>query len=906
MKWFDAARTRLRLLVQRTDAESRMSREIRFHIDMETDRLVSVQRLTPEEARRQALAAFGGVEKHKEALRDGRGFAWLAGLSLNLKLGGRMLARYPAVTIVGGLAMTIGIGLGAAYLEGVNDFLHPRLPFKDGDRIIGLQNWDVAENERELQSSHDYTTWRSELRSIENLSAFRSIERNLGAPSVSPEPAYGAEITPSAFAAVGVLPLLGRTLVDADAVDGASPAVVLGHDLWRNRFAADAGILGETITLGTSRAAIVGVMPEGFAFPVSHQFWIALPSNALAHGPRQGPNIQIFGTLAAGATLQEAQAELSALGARAATDSPQTHQHLRPRVMKYTDLFIADDDNWRAYFGEFIFVMLLLVLGSNVATMVFARTATRTNEITMRFALGASRGQVLTQFFFEALVLALVAAAAALLAVSWSTGLATAFMWEMTEGRVPFWLDSRLNATTILFALMLAVIVSLLAGVVPALKATASGLQGRLRLSTGQSSLRFGGLWSAIIVVQVVFTVLVLPPAVVAVGSLLEPNHTDPGFLASERLSAHLELEGSFARFESVRAELRRQVLADPAISRVTFASRLPNMSHPEQYVHVPAEGDAPGASGELATAAAVDADFFAAFGAQVVAGRTFTTGDIEAGRKVVVVNEDFVKEVLQGRNALGRRLQYSNRYNERAATGQPRGLARSEMLTTGAWYEIVGVVRNLGMDTTKDAFTSGDGPGIYHPLTQDAMGSADSYAVRMAFHVRGDPQAFTTQFRTAAHAVDPALRLYDVLRMDGALDQISRNQRRLGRIASAVTALVALIALLISIAGTYSVMSFTVSRQTREIGIRIALGADRRRIVAGVFSRAMIQIAIGVVLGAVLWFYVLVIELGGRNADGLLAASGAILFVVGVLACGVPVRRALRIEPIQALRDAG
>ncbi len=209
-------------------------------------------------------------------------------------------------------------------------------------------------------------------------------------------------------------------------------------------------------------------------------------------------------------------------------------------------------------------------------------------------------------------------------------------------------------------------------------------------------------------------------------------------------------------------------------------------------------------------------------------------------------------------------------------------------------------------MDTTKDAFTSGDGPGIYHPLTQDAMGSTDSYAVRLAFHVRGDPQAFTTQLRTAAQVVDPALRLYDVLRMDGALDQTSRNQRRLGRIASAVTALVAVIALLISIAGTYSVMSFTVSRQTREIGIRIALGADRRRIVAGVFSRAMIQIAIGVVLGAVLWFYVLVIELGGRNAEGLLAASGAILIVVGVLACGVPVRRALRIEPIQALRDAG
>ena len=906
MKWLDGGWTRLRLLCRRGEVEARMAREFRFHIEMETDRLIESKGLTPREARRQALAAFGGIEKHKEALRDGRGLAWLAGLSLNLRLGARMLTRYPGVTTVGGLAMAIGIGLGAAYLEAVNDFLHPALPFQQGERIVGLHNWDAAENDPELRASHDFLAWRSELQSVQELSAFRSVEHNLGTVDAAAEPAYGAEITPSAFRIVGVQPLLGRTLLDADAQPGAEPAVVLGHDLWRLRFGADPSIVGRIVRLGAVTSTVVGVMPEGFTFPVSHQFWVPLLPATLTDAPRQGPAIQIFGRLKPGVTFEQAQAELSALGGRAARDSPLTHQHLRPRVMKYTDLFIADDGNWRAYLGEFIFVMLLLVLGSNVATMVFARTATRTNEITMRFALGATRGQVLTQFFIEALVLALVAAGVALVGVSRGTQWATSFFWEVTDGRVPFWIDSSLNITTILLALVLAVIVSLLAGVMPALKATGSGLQGRLRHSAGEASLRFGGLWNAIIVVQVIFTVLILPPAIVSISALAGPGHTDPGFAAHEYLSAHLSADMPFSEFQNAREELRRRLVANPAISRVTFATRLPGMSHPEQWVYVPAEGEAPGAAEELATATSVDLGFFDAFDAGLVAGRGFNSGDMHPGSKAVVVNEHFVREVLQGRSAIGRRLQYSNRYNERAATGGPQGLSRRAMLQPGSWFEIVGVVKNIGTDTTTDAFTSGDGPGVYHPLTREAMGAAEAFGVRIAFHVRGDPAASAAALRETAHAVAPSMRLSDVLPMDRALDKGSRNQRRVGRVMSTITALVAFVALVISVAGTYSVMSFTVSRQTRDIGIRIALGADRRRIVGEVFSRAMTQIAVGVVLGMLLWFYVLVVELGSRNAHWLLASSVAVLVLVGLVACGLPVRRALRIEPTEALRDVG
>jgi predicted lysophospholipase L1 biosynthesis ABC-type transport system permease subunit len=209
-------------------------------------------------------------------------------------------------------------------------------------------------------------------------------------------------------------------------------------------------------------------------------------------------------------------------------------------------------------------------------------------------------------------------------------------------------------------------------------------------------------------------------------------------------------------------------------------------------------------------------------------------------------------------------------------------------------------------MDTGRDAFFPGWGPGVYRPLTSDAMTADAGSSVRVAFHVRGDAASVAPRLREIAHAVAPELRLYDVGTLDRPVDRVNQSQELVARFASAVTALVGVIALIISIAGTYSVMSFTVARQTREIGIRIALGADPRRIVTGVFSRAIIQITVGVIAGALLWTYVIVYELGGGDRFGLLAMTGALLLIVGLVACGVPVRRALRIEPSVALRDAG
>ncbi|MBW3553890.1 MAG: ABC transporter permease [Gemmatimonadetes bacterium] len=821
---------------------------------------------------------------------------------LDLKLGARMLSRYPGVTIVGGLAMMIGVGLGAGYLEIVNDFLHPNLPLEDGDRIVGVQTWDAAENDPELRTLHDFLVWRDEVASIQDLSAYRSIERNLGPTGGDAEPARGAEITPSAFRVTRVRALLGRPLIDEDGREGAPPVVVLGHRLWRSRFGGDAGIVGERVRLGASTGVVVGVMPEGFAFPVSHDFWTPLQVDALSYAPREGPPIRIFGRLAPGATLEEARAELTALGSRAAADLPATHEHLRPRVVPYTELFVGGGGSGRAYAVQFLFVVVLLILASNVATMVFARTATRENEIGVRFALGASRGRILAQLFAEALVLALAAAAIGVAIVAQGAGWVTRLFWQVTERETPFWLDGRLNPTTVLYALLLAVLAAVVAGVLPGLRATRPGLQTRLGHPAGASgsAMRFGGLWGAVIAVQVALAVLVLPPAIIAISALAEAERADAGFPTDEYLSARIELdperppadpsagEEFAAAFEARYEELRRRLLEEPGVSGVTFATRLPGMDHPNPFVQVDSGGAGAGITApRWVMSTSVDPTFFDAFGAGIVAGRGLRSGDAAADPPVVVVNETFVRQILRGRSAIGRRVRSTGR-------------------VPGPWQEIVGVVSDLGMDTDRDAFHPGRGPGIYHPLRRGDLAAGGSRSVRVAFHVRGDPAAFAPRLRELARAVDPSLRLYDVLPLDRPLDAGNRTQRLVARFASWTTALVGAIAVLISIAGTYSVMSFTVSRQTREIGIRIALGADRRRIVRAVFSRAMLQIGAGLLVGTAAWFYFMVYVLGGGDEIGLLVTTAGVLMLVGLAACGVPVRRALRIQPTEALREVG
>lgn len=909
MSWFEGTRARLRLLFSPHAAESRMDDEIRFHVEMEAERLQREAGLDPAEARRRALVAFGGVERHKEELRDGRGLAWLGGLSLDLKLGFRMLVKYPGLTLVGGLAMAFAIWAGAVTFVLVGQVVNPTLPLPGGDRIVQIGNWDVSANDQEPRALSDFLFWRDGLRSVTDLGAYRSVSRNLIVGNDAGRPVRAAEVTASAFRIAPEPPLLGRVLGPADERAGAPPVVVLGHDVWQTRFAGDPGVVGRTVRIGSTYATVVGVMREGFGFPVSHEMWTPLRPDAAVPGPREGPAIEVFGRLAPGVTLERAQAELTTIGRRAAAERPDTHQHLQPRVASYTGSLQSSSilDQTLMLSIQLFAVMLLVLICSNVALLLFARAATRERELIVRSALGASRGRIVAQLFAEALVLGGVAAAVGLAAAQFALRQWGVGFLERNLGPLPFWYDINLSPVTVLYALALTVLGAAIAGVMPALKITRA-IGSRLKEGTAGAGLRFGGVWTAVIVAQVAVTVAFPAIVLVELRELERIRSYDVGFAAEEYLAVRLETDAApgadadadttvaaarRARFGMLLETLRQRVAAEPGVTGVTFVDQLPR----DNYVghHIELDDSAPVAAPGMqlplryTKIARVDPSYFDVLEAPILAGRGFSPADLSPNAHMAIVDQSFVDQVLLGRNPIGRRVRISE---GRAPTdGEDE---------SAPWLQIVGLVKELGMN---GAAEQGRGAGLYLPAVPGS-----GFPPQMVIHTQGDPMALVPRVRAIAGAVDPTLQLSEIQRVDEVTSPLLWILGMWIRTTLMLTAIV----LLLSLAGIYAVLSFTVARRTREIGVRVALGAPRGRLVAAIFRKPLMQVGGGVVAGGAL-IALGAFALSGGDGQlvtalspgqlGLLAAYTALMFGVCMLACVVPTRRALSIEPAEALR---
>ena len=899
MTWFHAARARLRLLAPRA-AESRIDDEIRFHIDMETDRLVREQQLEPDEARRRALITFGGVDKHKEALRDERGTAWFNGLSLDLKLGARMLVKYPGLTIVGGLAMAFGIWFGAVTFQMFGILMSTELPLPDGDRIVQIQAWDLQTQEDEDRVLYDYQLYRG-LRSITDLGAYRDASANLVGADRSAQPAVAAEVTASAFRIAPARPLHGRTLEPADEQPGAEPVVLLGYDLWRDRFDGDPGVVGRIVQLGANFATVVGVMPEGYAFPTSHELWLPLRTDAPGIEPREGVEINVFGRLAPGASFETAEAEVASITKRIAAEHPTTHGQLQAHVIPYAQMSVNPNEMGTIALIYFFIVMLVVVVCSTVALLLFARAASRETEILVRSALGASRRRIVTQLFAEALVLAGLAAVVGLALAQLALKRLGEPYLELNYGRLPFWYDFDLSPQTIVWALLLAVLGAVVAGVMPARKIT-RGLGTRLRAGTaGGGGVSFGGVWTAVIVIQVALTVA-FPATVLLVHSEIKRIESyDVGFRAQEYLGVHVGIDGPpeetldsissaalLVRFGASLEALRQRLEAEPGIAGVTFVDRLPRDYHIERRLEVVTMPDT--FSVEVATAS-IHPSYFDVLQAPVRSGRAFNMGDLSPDARVVIVDQGFVDVVMPGRNPVGHLVRIS----------------KGRMLDSNAvqlpLYEIVGVVDELGMAHVGQRSKSA---GLYFPFVPGSRG-----ALNMIVRGRGDPLTVAPRVRELATSVDPSMRIEEMTRLDLVANPFIWFLGLWMRVTAGLTA----VALLLSLSGIYAVLSYTVARRTREIGVRVALGASARGVITSIFRKPLTQVVLGVVAGTVLIALAALglqrttefsaVEPRGLTAGEIAMLVGYAILMVGVcmLACVVPTIRALRVQPTEALR---
>jgi putative ABC transport system permease protein len=896
--------------------DQEVDEELKFHLEQRIRGYVA-QGMSPEDARRTATEKFGDVTRVREtctallaadrAAGERRTFVSVSWL--DVKLGLRMFAKHPGLSIVAVLGMSLAVAIGAGYFGFIGALLDSPLPLDEGDRVVMIQKRFVAgpdTGDTERASEHDFVQWRGAIKSVEDLSAFRDEAYNLVAAGQPPRLVRAAAMTASAFRLTRVAPVLGRPLLDEDERPGAPPVLVLGHYDWQRHFNGEPGVLGTTVRLDETVYSIVGVMPQGFAFPRSHGYWVPLRSTAAATNPAAEPSIFVFGRLARGFSEKQAQSELATVGDQMAAAFPQTHRDTRPLVLSYTHAFAGVEGPEVELVMRSIQVgvgLLLLLVAVNVAIVVYARTATRMGEIAVRTALGASRARIVMQLFVEAIVLSVTSAVIGLTIVSVMLARAADVLNKSDDptARLDYWIHFGTSPALIAYVALLAILSGLIVGVLPALKATGKRVHvGLQHLASRGSSMQLGRTWTALIVLQVAVTVAALPTAMYFGGESLRAGFRSAAPATRELVRGTLAITrddatgdgGSAARarvgdprFTDRMTTLIQRLEAEPEVSAVTFADRLPGA---ERGADIEVDG-APAADQPIRMYTrfnTVAANLFDVFDVPILAGRSFTAADTLQPTAGLIVDQVFA-ERLPGGSVLGRRV----RYAQRMADGK---------MAFSPWFEIVGVVPAFAETITPTSSISGrTWPRMYH-----AAAPSQLYPATLVVRVRGgDPTRFATKLREITATVDPTLKLE---RVNGVLRAWNSERMAFRMMALAICA-GTLSVLLLSAAGIYAMMSFTVSRRRREIGIRAALGADARRVVTGIFGRAGAQLGAGITVGLAIASAFEWLGPGGTigpNAPIILPSVVVLMFTVGLLAAIGPARRGLAVQPIEALRE--
>lgn len=841
-----------------------------------------------------ALGSRGGTAMSRPTPRFFRfavpGVSWL-----DVKLAARMLFKQPGLTLAAVFALAVGIPVGLLPLHVLGSLTRP-LPVEEGQEIVLVRNYDVAESEP-VTRLHDFAQWREALSSFEDLGMWRSEWYNVRSEGGRTAEVAGSEVTASVFSLLRVPPLLGRPLDEADEVTGAPDVVVIAYDLWQSHLDGDPDIVGSTIRIGALPHTVVGVMPEGFLFPYQANLWLPFRYDPVAYERGEGPTGRIVGRLADGVSIEEARHEIEVQGRRMANRFPDTHARLQPQVLPYTAALLeldAADNRMLFAVWQILSVLLLALTCGNVGILILARAATRTGELAIRTALGASRVRIVSQLFIESLLLAVLAAGVGLLGLQ---AVATVPGSLMTQ---PFWVDFGVSLETAGLALCLAAFSAVIAGVVPALKATGKHVHASVqRASGGGSGIRFGVGYSALIVGEVAIALWLLVIGSTLLPSAL-PKAAELGIQTDEYLFATLRIPGvdRTARVEDsdgpepeaadqvavAHRELVRRLSEEPGLGPVAIASTLPGMSHDNRWIQVEGVPPAPDsdAPAHRVNVARVDVGYFDALDQPILSGRDFDAGDLVDDRSAVIVNQSFVDRVLGGRNPLGRRVRYWSPDQE-----------------PGPWaFEIVGVVGRLGMNATNPDADQ----GLYHVVAPGAL-----HPVNFAVRTGNDPERVTPRLRSVVAEIDPGAWLENTI----ALDEVPDVERRVLTLYTSFVMSLAGIAVVLSAVCLYALMSFTVAERTREIGIRTALGGRPAAIVSAIAKRAFLQLSAGVSIGAALSALMLS-QLTGSSTTLLgtsnwpLAVGVIALFViaVGMLACLKPTLRALRIRPVEALKN--
>ncbi|MGH7483460.1 MAG: ADOP family duplicated permease [Longimicrobiales bacterium] len=875
-------------LRHRDRAEFEMDEEFTLHVELDTE--ANRRRgMSPREARRRALLAFGGVERFKEEGRDARGTRWLEDLMSDVRYAGRQLRRSPGFAAVAVLTLALGIGATTAIFSVVNGVLLRSLPFEEPERLVRLRT--VIEGEGGGSgnlSPPNFLSLREETRAFADIVSFETIEYTWTGGGAARN-LEGARVSAGFFEVLGEEPVLGRTFRSEENLPGNTDVVVLGHGLWRQAFGGDPRVLGRTITLDGVAHMVVGVMPPGFSFPEKRALWVPRPytaswSAATTVGRKSNTIVPVLARLAPGQTLAAARVDLAAAGRRLSVRFPETNAGVGFTAVPLLDDVVGDARTpLLLLFGAAGFV--LLIACANVVGLLLARATTRREELAARAALGAGRGRLVRQLLAESLVLGALGGGLGLLAAWLGT---EALLAARPEG-LPRLDDVRVDGAVLAFATAVTLLAGVTVALAPAVQATRGMLSERLRAG-GRNELgtRAGTrVRAGLVVCEVALAVLLLAGAGLLIRSFVAITAADAGFRTERVLAFELDLDAAagYDSREKIRMaydEIVRRLANLPDVEAAAAVFRLPIAPGPftSRFLR---EGEPPPTGGRMEPSIyfqIVTTDYFRVMEIPIVRGRGFTEDDRAGSLPGVVINRAAAARFFPDEDAIGQRLDWFSFYLMDEAADE---------------FTIVGVVG----DVRHKALTRAPEPTAYFAHQQVPADNMTAVVRTVA-----DPLAVSGSIRAALDAFDPNLALRGLTTLDQALaDSVSRP-----RFSAALLGLFAVIALTLAGIGVFGLLSFAVARQTREIGIRIALGARPgeviRRVVAGALALAGTGLLVGLLAAFALTRLLESMLFGVSPSDpASYAVVSVLLGATIIVAAALPARRAATVDPMVALR---
>jgi putative ABC transport system permease protein len=860
-----------------------MESHLQFHIE---DNLRAG--MTPERARRDALIKLGGIEPVKEIYRERRGLPMIETLIQDVRYGVRMLAKNPGFTIVAVLTLALGIGANTAIFSVVNAVLLRPLPYPDSGRLMMVWATDSRRgNTEDVTSYPGFEDWRAQSKSFESMFAFTTRGTTLNAGDQA-EIIPAVQVTPGFFEMLRVPPAMGRTFRPDESEAGASHVAILSDTGWKTRFAGRPGVLGQTVRINDQPYAIVGVMPPGFRFHPERLEELYTP---IERDPNRGHGfLRIVGRLRPGVSRSQAQAEMDIITRRLEKQYPKTDADVGANVMPLTDAIAGE-----FRIGLLIFLgvvaLVLLIACTNVANLMLARNATRQKELAVRAALGASRGRLIQQFLTESTLLALAGGALGLLLANWSARLLVSTLAAHVQ--LPRLQATHTDAWVLGFTVLVSLATGILFGVLPALNAASPNVNESLRESSRSAteSIRGKRIRSVLVITETALALVLLAGAGLLLKSLLIMRGTAPGFRSENLAVVNLSLprpkfgpELDRVGQDSARVryfeKILERVTALPGVRAAALVADLPMGGGSDSLsFHIPGRPDPSPKKPFSASFNIVSVGYFRTMETRVLSGREFGEQDSANTPGVIVINDSAARKFWPGEDAVGKQILL------------PTGKDTSVTLTVAG---VTGDVRqeDLGTAPRPEIFLNYMQPGPPWPW------------LALVVRTSAEPAAVSATIKSAVQSVDHDVPVTSVLSMDEVLSHSMAQPR----VTTALLGLFAALALVLAAVGLYGVVSYTATQRTHEVGIRMALGAQRGDVLRLILRQGLVLSIAGVVIGLICALGVtrLLTHLipGVEPGDPLtLTAVSALLLGVALLASYLPAWRATKVDPLVALR---